>query len=352
MLAFLPALAPTVLGAELKVSNVATWWLGRADMREAMIEKLDSMVIASAFTESFADGRLGQRNSGRQARRRAARKARPIDPRPRHRLRRAGSGDAVEHAGVARRPLAAAAVHFAAVPGQSRRALAGHARRLRAHRRQRRCAGGEPAARRRHRRRLGAEPRPGRRDDAVADAGAHAGAARLRAIAEPRRRQSVLGRPLRGTRRGDAAAHSRHDQSQRRGRRCRGSGDRQHRRAARRLERDPGRHEPGADRANRARGADAERSRRIAALPCRRSAFVGLDDPRPVFARRLAGDQRSRHHDRHAAADGSRRKRHQRAGRSGAAHHRVAVRPRPGEHDPARRLALSRARPPHRARAA
>jgi uncharacterized circularly permuted ATP-grasp superfamily protein len=38
MLAFLPALAPTVLGAELKVSNVATWWLGRADMREAMIE--------------------------------------------------------------------------------------------------------------------------------------------------------------------------------------------------------------------------------------------------------------------------------------------------------------------------
>src|ERR1700728_3832823 len=59
MLAFLPALASSVLGAELKVSNVATWWLGRADMREAMIEKLDSMVIASAFTESFTDGRPG-----------------------------------------------------------------------------------------------------------------------------------------------------------------------------------------------------------------------------------------------------------------------------------------------------
>src|SRR5271167_2374371 len=59
MLAFLPALAPVVLGAELKMSNVATWWLGRADMREAMIEKLDSMVVASAFTESFADGRPG-----------------------------------------------------------------------------------------------------------------------------------------------------------------------------------------------------------------------------------------------------------------------------------------------------
>ena len=245
MLAFLPALAPTVLGAELKVSNVATWWLGRADMREAMIEKLDSMVIASAFTESFADGRPGSEILVRQARRRATQKAHPVDPRPRHRLRRAGGGDAVEHAGVARQPPAAAAVHLAAVPGQSRRALAGHARRLRAHRRQRRCAGGEPAARRRHRRRLGAEPRPGRRDDAAADAGAHAGAARLRPVAEPRRRQSVLGRPLCGTRRGDAAARSRHDQSQRRGRRCRGSRDRQHRRAARRLERHTGRHEPG-----------------------------------------------------------------------------------------------------------
>ena len=56
MLAFLPALAPIVLGADLAVQNVATWWLGRADMREEMIEKLDRMVIASAF-ESPTDGR-------------------------------------------------------------------------------------------------------------------------------------------------------------------------------------------------------------------------------------------------------------------------------------------------------
>jgi uncharacterized alpha-E superfamily protein len=34
--------------------NVATWWLGRADVREEMIEKLDRMVIAAAFTESMA----------------------------------------------------------------------------------------------------------------------------------------------------------------------------------------------------------------------------------------------------------------------------------------------------------
>jgi uncharacterized circularly permuted ATP-grasp superfamily protein/uncharacterized alpha-E superfamily protein len=59
MLAFLPALAPILLGAELKMPNVATWWLGRADMREEMLGKFDSMVIAAAFTEQFADGRRG-----------------------------------------------------------------------------------------------------------------------------------------------------------------------------------------------------------------------------------------------------------------------------------------------------
>ena len=53
MLAFLPALAPTVLGAELKMPNVATWWLGRAGVREQMLDKLNHMVVAAAFTESM-----------------------------------------------------------------------------------------------------------------------------------------------------------------------------------------------------------------------------------------------------------------------------------------------------------
>ena len=55
MLAFLPALAPIVLGTDLAIPNVATWWLGRADMREKMIDRLDTMVIARAF-ESHVDG--------------------------------------------------------------------------------------------------------------------------------------------------------------------------------------------------------------------------------------------------------------------------------------------------------
>ena len=59
MLAFLPALAPVVLGAELKLPNVATWWLGSAAMREEMLGKLDTMVIAAAFTEHLNDPRFG-----------------------------------------------------------------------------------------------------------------------------------------------------------------------------------------------------------------------------------------------------------------------------------------------------
>src|SRR5215831_864174 len=49
LLSFLPALAPAVLGGELALPNVATWWLGQARAREEIIDRLDEMVIASAF---------------------------------------------------------------------------------------------------------------------------------------------------------------------------------------------------------------------------------------------------------------------------------------------------------------
>jgi uncharacterized circularly permuted ATP-grasp superfamily protein/uncharacterized alpha-E superfamily protein len=49
LLSFLPALAPAVLGGELALPNVATWWLGQARAREEVIDRFDEMVIASAF---------------------------------------------------------------------------------------------------------------------------------------------------------------------------------------------------------------------------------------------------------------------------------------------------------------
>ena len=58
LLAFLPALASHVLGADLAIPNIATWWLGHRDARREMAGKLDTMVIASAFTESATDEAL------------------------------------------------------------------------------------------------------------------------------------------------------------------------------------------------------------------------------------------------------------------------------------------------------
>jgi uncharacterized circularly permuted ATP-grasp superfamily protein/uncharacterized alpha-E superfamily protein len=49
LLSFLPALAPAVLGCDLALPNVATWWLGQARERHEVIDRLDEMVIASAF---------------------------------------------------------------------------------------------------------------------------------------------------------------------------------------------------------------------------------------------------------------------------------------------------------------
>jgi uncharacterized circularly permuted ATP-grasp superfamily protein/uncharacterized alpha-E superfamily protein len=49
LLSFLPALAPAVLGRDLMLPNVATWWLGDAIARDAILQRFDEVVIASAF---------------------------------------------------------------------------------------------------------------------------------------------------------------------------------------------------------------------------------------------------------------------------------------------------------------
>jgi uncharacterized circularly permuted ATP-grasp superfamily protein/uncharacterized alpha-E superfamily protein len=59
MLAFLPALARALLGAELAIPNIATWWLGHPQARDEMIGKLDKMVIASAFTDNLPGRSIG-----------------------------------------------------------------------------------------------------------------------------------------------------------------------------------------------------------------------------------------------------------------------------------------------------
>ena len=50
MLSFLPALAPAVLGRELSLPNVATWWLGDPAVRADVMKRLDQVLIAPAFS--------------------------------------------------------------------------------------------------------------------------------------------------------------------------------------------------------------------------------------------------------------------------------------------------------------
>ena len=52
-------------GRDLILPNVATWWLGQSDVRDAMIGELDSMVIAPAFGDHLADA-VGEGTLGEQ----------------------------------------------------------------------------------------------------------------------------------------------------------------------------------------------------------------------------------------------------------------------------------------------
>jgi uncharacterized circularly permuted ATP-grasp superfamily protein/uncharacterized alpha-E superfamily protein len=63
VLAFLPALAPALLREDLAIPNVATWWLGDAEMQSEMAKRIESMVIAPAFAalpgDALSEGVLG-----------------------------------------------------------------------------------------------------------------------------------------------------------------------------------------------------------------------------------------------------------------------------------------------------
>lgn len=60
LLGFAPALCQRLLGEDLKLPNIATWWCGQKAEREAVLDKLDQLVIAPAFGEALpgsTDGR-------------------------------------------------------------------------------------------------------------------------------------------------------------------------------------------------------------------------------------------------------------------------------------------------------
>jgi len=60
LLAFLPGLARRLLGEDLLMPNIATWWCGQPSERDKVLASLDTIAIASAFKESvpgFGDKR-------------------------------------------------------------------------------------------------------------------------------------------------------------------------------------------------------------------------------------------------------------------------------------------------------
>lgn len=49
LMSFMPALARDILGEELILPNIATWWCGQANERRVVLDRLDEMSIAPAF---------------------------------------------------------------------------------------------------------------------------------------------------------------------------------------------------------------------------------------------------------------------------------------------------------------
>jgi uncharacterized circularly permuted ATP-grasp superfamily protein/uncharacterized alpha-E superfamily protein len=56
LLGFLPKLCRRLLGEELKMPNVATWWCGQASERELVERNLETLAISPAFNGQGADG--------------------------------------------------------------------------------------------------------------------------------------------------------------------------------------------------------------------------------------------------------------------------------------------------------
>ena len=52
LLGFLPALAKRLLGEELKLPNIATWWCGQPAERDLVTGRIDDLAIAGAFADS------------------------------------------------------------------------------------------------------------------------------------------------------------------------------------------------------------------------------------------------------------------------------------------------------------
>ena len=102
LMAFLPTLAPRLLGEKLKLDNVETIWCGQGEARTRALAKLDTMRIKSAF----GAGILGRAEKPRLRNVRLRSRETPCgDERARHGSRRAGTACAFDDAGLGGRRI-------------------------------------------------------------------------------------------------------------------------------------------------------------------------------------------------------------------------------------------------------
>ena len=57
LLGFMPALCRRLLGEDLRLPNIATWWCGQPTERAHVLERLGELVVAGAFSDTLPDGR-------------------------------------------------------------------------------------------------------------------------------------------------------------------------------------------------------------------------------------------------------------------------------------------------------
>ena len=102
LLSFLPALCRRVLGEELRLPNVATWWCGQQAEHDDVIDQLDGMAIAGAYAIRRSTTSPISRLVGAALSPSEKKKLIADDPPPRHRLRRPGGRQALDDTGLGR----------------------------------------------------------------------------------------------------------------------------------------------------------------------------------------------------------------------------------------------------------
>ena len=206
LLGFLPSLAGVCFGEDLKMPHIATWWCGQKSAREEVLSRLDEIAIEGAYGRDVPGfpgiGPVLASELPAAERERL----RTRDRRSRHRLCRPGTGAAVDHAGVGQgritpRPFVLRV--FAAATPDGWTIMPGGFCRIAEQPDARAVSMGDGA---RAADVWVVSDKAVSTDDAVAGRRYGADQAHRRRGAEPRRRQSVLARPLSRTRRGDAAA--------------------------------------------------------------------------------------------------------------------------------------------------